>query len=126
MSFPKRTPKTLKYANVCSTCKYGHSHRSKLEGAVCNIIWFREKAGELYLLQVEDHIKLSGWYLYIADFKCRNVKTGEIFWIESKGYADHRWPSTKKGWKYAGPGILEVWGGTWRRPTLLETIVGGE
>lgn len=113
----------LKYSNERSLCALGHSHRSKLESAVCQIIQLREKAGELELLQIEDHVKISGWYTYVPDFKCKDLETGEIFWIEAKGKADGRWPSTKKGWRHSGPGKLEIWGGTHRAPMLLETII---
>lgn len=123
ISFNK-TKKT-KYGNhvPLEPCKYGNSHRSKLELSVCHLIWLRERAGELKLLQHEDHIRLSGWYLYIPDFKCLDLATGEEFWIEAKGgQGNDRWPSTKKGWRHAGPGRLEVWKGTHVRPVLDEVI----
>ena len=114
-----------KYKNVIleQKCMYGYSHRSKLEYSVCQIIHFREMAGELKHLQHEDHVKLSGWYTYIPDFKCLDLKTNQEFWIEAKGKADGRWLSTKKGWKHSGPGILEIWGGSYVSPVLIETIV---
>lgn len=112
--------------NQKSNCTLGHSHRSKLESAVCQVLQFREKAGELKLLQVEDHILLSGWYTYIPDFKCLDLVTGESFWVEAKGYADIRWPSTKKGWKHSGPGKLEIWMGTYSNPQLIEIIIPKE
>ena len=87
-----------RHGNIQNTCALGHSHRSKLEGAVCQILQFRAKAGELEIIQIEDHVLISGWYLYVADFKCRDLKTGETFWVEAKGYASDRWPSTIKGW----------------------------
>lgn len=109
--------------NTRSTCALGHSHRSKLEHAVCAIIQLRQKAGELELLQVEDHVLISGWYRYVPDFKCRDLKTGEVFWIEAKGYANDRWPSTKRGWKHAGPGKLEIWGGSHANPKLVDVVI---
>lgn len=113
---------TQKMGNTKTMCSQNHSHRSKLESAVCEIIRLRELAGEIKLIQVEDHIKLSGWYTYIPDFKCLDCKTGETFWIEAKGFANDRWPSTRKGWKHAGPGRLEVWKGDYRNPKLDEVI----
>lgn len=112
-----------RYGNTQTTCALGHSHRSLLEGSVCQILQLRQKAGELEILQVEDHVLISDWYLYVADFKCRDKKTGEHFWVEAKGFANDRWPSTKKGWKHAGPGILEVWRGTHERPALSEVLI---
>lgn len=107
-------------------CAYGYSHRSKLELAVCQIIHFRELAGEIKHLQHEDHVLLSGWYTYIPDFRVLDLKTNEEFWIEAKGDQDKRWPSTRKGWKHAGPGRLEVWKGRWQNPMLFETIIPKE
>lgn len=116
-------PKRSKYGNKRSLCALNHSHRSRLESAVCGIIQRRESDGHLKLLQVEDHVKLSDWYNCIPDFKCLDIKTGEIFWIEAKGDdRAGRWPDTRKGWKHVGPGKMEVWKGNWRRPFLDEVI----
>lgn len=109
--------------NTRMTCALGHSHRSKLEGAVCQILQLREKAGEIKVLQVEDHILISGWYRYVPDFRCELVATGEVFWVEAKGFANDRWPSTRRGWKHAGPGKLEVWKGDYKKPVLDEVII---
>lgn len=121
--FSKTKGQDAKHGNTRQTCALGHSHRSKLETAVCQIIQLREKAGEIELLQVEDHVLISGWYLYVPDFKCRDLKTGEEFWIEAKGFGNDRWPSTRKGWKHCGPGKLEVWKGDYRNPKLDEVII---
>lgn len=111
-----------KYGNKTSTCTLGHSHRSKLEGAVCQIIQLRQRAGELVLEQVEDHVYLTlARILYIPDFRVRDEK-GE-FWIEAKGYANDVWPIKKRLWKFYGPGRLEIWKGSHLRPYLDETVV---
>src|SRR5580692_3962193 len=91
MTFFKKS--FTKYGNTAPSepCKYGFSHRSKLELSVCHLIYLRERAGELKHLQHEDHVKLSGWYTYVPDFKCLDLKTNEEFWIEAKGKADGRW-----------------------------------
>lgn len=124
MSFPKRRAKGAEYNNVASTCSYGHSHRSRLEGAVCQMIYFREKAGELKLLQVEATVYMTeAKYKYIPDFKCLDLKTNQEIYIEAKGFANPRWPTTKKLWKFYGLGPLEIWGGTHTRPVLIETII---
>ena len=111
------------YGAIQSLCTLGHSHRSQLETAVCGIIQFRQRAGEIELLQVEDHILISGWFGYVADFKVRDCKTNAIFWIEAKGFGNDKWALTRKGWGYAGPGKLEVWGGDYHRPILVEVII---
>lgn len=116
--------KEKKYGNeeVDSLCSYGFSHRSKLERSVCELIRLRELAGDLEHLAHEETVYLSrARYRYVADFKCRD-KAGVLF-IEAKGFADKRWPTTKKLWKAYGPGRLEIWIGNHRRPVLEKTIV---
>jgi hypothetical protein len=106
-----------------SLCHYGFSHRSKLERAVCDLIYFRQKVGELVCLAHEDSIYLSkARYRYVADFKIQG-KDGEIYWIEAKGASDHRWPTTKKMWKAYGPGRLFIYMGDYRRPIVSKVIV---
>lgn len=122
--FKRRDGQEAKYQNEASVCALGHSHRSKLEGAVCQIIQLRQKAGELELLQVEDHIYLTDARIgYIPDFKCKDLKTGEIFHIEAKGFENDRWPMKKKLWKHYGPNRLEIWKGTHTRPYLDEVVI---
>ena len=113
-----------KYGNESSLCALGHSHRSRLESAVCQILQLRAKAGEIEILQVEDHIYLSEARIgYVADFRCRYMKTGQIFLVEAKGYPNDCWPMKKKLYKFYGEHPLEIWTGTYRNPQLSETIV---
>jgi len=112
-----------KIGNTRSTCALNHSHRSKLESSVCRILQFRESAGDIKILQVEDHIYLTRARIgYVADFKCQFIATGELFWVEAKGYANERWPMKKKLYKFYGPGPLEIWVGDYKKPVLSETI----
>lgn len=116
----KKAP--AKYGNTSSLCTLGHSHRSKLESSVCGILALRQKAGELELVQVDDHVYLSrARILYVSDFKCKDSKTGDFFHVEAKGFETPEWKIKKRLWKYYGPGILEIWMGS-RNPTLVETI----
>lgn len=120
----KKRDQNSKMGNTPSVCTLGHSHRSKLEGAVCQMLQLREKAGELEIVQAEDHVYLTlARVLYVPDFKCRDTKTGEFIWIEAKGFASDRWPTIRKLWKVYGPGVLEIWKGTYRNPMLTETII---
>jgi hypothetical protein len=87
------------------------------------MLQLRARAGELEILQVEDHVYLTDARIgYIPDFKCRDVKTGAIFWVEAKGFANDRWPIKKKLWKFYGPGRLEIWMGSHLNPRLSEII----
>ena len=120
-----RSPKRNKYGNTRSTCQLGHSHRSKLESAVCQILMLRGKAQELELVQIEDTLYLSDARIkYIADFKCLDLKTQEFFWVEAKGFESPRWPIIQKLWSFYGPGKLEIWKGTHLCPCLEKTISG--
>lgn len=122
--FPKRSGQEAKYGNKGGQCSRGHSHRSALEISVCELLLLRERAGELKLLQCEDHVYLTLARIgYVPDFKVQDCKTGEVFWVEAKGFANDRWPMKKKLWRYYGPGRLEIWMGTASRPVLTETIV---
>lgn len=118
-----RFKKKVKFKNEKSLCALNHSHASKLEGAVCQILQLREKAGELKILQVQDHVRLTlAEILYVPDFKCEDLSTGETIYVESKGYSDQKWPIKKKLWKFYGPAKLEIWIGDYRNPRLDEII----
>ena len=126
MTFNRFNRSKERYGNVKTKlpCPYGFSHRSQLELSVCHLIAQREKAGELKHLKHECHVSLSDAGIKsIPDFKCLDLKTGEEFYIEAKGFANDRWPIVKKLWAAYGPGKLEVWQGTAARPKLTETIV---
>jgi hypothetical protein len=101
----------------------GYSFASKLEAAVYGILKMRLKAGEIDSIQPQDHIYLTDARIgYIVDFKCRDAKTGDYFWVEAKGYPNDVWPIKKKLWKFYGPGTLEIWQGSHTNPKLTETI----
>jgi hypothetical protein len=102
----------------------GHSFQSKLEAAVYQILKLRERAGEIKVLQTQDHVYLSDARIgYIPDFKCLDLKTNEEFWVEAKGYEAPVWPIKKKLYKSYGPGKLEIWKGSYIKPFLDETII---
>lgn len=105
-------------------CYDGHNFASKLEASVYTILKSRENAGEIEILQCQDHVYLTNARIhYIPDFKCLYVKTNEIFHCEAKGYEDPKWPMKKKLWKFYGPNKLEIWKGTHLRPYLDEIVV---
>lgn len=90
---------------------------------MCQIIQLREKAGELKLLKIQDHLYLTRARIgYIPDFKCQH-QSGRIIHIEAKGYANDRWPIIKQLWPYYGPNALEIWMGNYRNPQLSEIII---
>lgn len=116
-------PKKEKYQNV-KTEVSGLSFSSKLEASVFQILMLREKAGEIQFIQTQDHVYLThARVLYIPDFKCRDLKTGNDFWVEAKGFETPKWPIIKKLWQFYGPGTLEIWMGHHIRPSLVKTII---
>lgn len=117
-----RTGQTAKIGNEKISLD-GHSFGSKLEAAVYQLLKFRMKVGEIASIQVQDHVYLTDARIgYIPDFKC-TAPDGSHFWVEAKGYANDRWPTKKKLWKFYGPGPLEIWMGNYKNPTLTETII---
>lgn len=102
----------------------GYSFASKLEATVYQYLKLREKAGELKVIQCQAHVYLTdARILYIPDFKCELAGSGEILFVESKGFESQRWPIIKKLWLHFGPAVLEIWGGHHLKPFLSETIV---
>lgn len=111
----------VKTSNLCF---YGFSHRSQLERGVCDLIAWEEKAGVTKHMAHEDTQYLTeARYKYIPDFKVQNCATSEIYWVEAKGYPDKRWTTTKKLWKFYGPGRLKIYIGTRAKPLLKEQIL---
>lgn len=103
------------------------SFASKLEASVYTMLKSRENAGEIKIIQHQDHVYLTKARIhYIPDFKCLDVKTNAIFWVEAKGYEDPKWPMKKKLWKFYGPGTLEIYKGTHLRPFIDEIITPTE
>lgn len=110
--------------NNVKTERHGLSFSSKLEAAVYDYLKAREQAGEIKVLQTQDHIYLTNAeILYIADFKCFDVSKNAEFWVEAKGYANERWPMKKKLYKFYGPGPLEIYKGSYKNPILDEIII---
>lgn len=113
----------MKYNNKKVECD-GYSFASKLEASVYSILKNRENLGEIKIVQVQDHIYLSDARItYVPDFKCLDVKSGDNFWVEAKGFQGPRWPTIKKMWKVFGPGKLEIYRGNYKRPFLDKIIV---
>lgn len=117
-------PKGRDRLGVQGFTAHGEKFRSKLEFAVRNLLKLRERAGELKILNREDHVLLGpAKFRYIPDFKCLDLKTNEEFWVEAKGYETDTWKRNKRLWKFHGPGKLEIWVGPHQRPRLKETVV---
>jgi hypothetical protein len=119
MKFPKRH----KYG-AAKVTQGGESFRSKLEAAVEQTLRLREKAGEIRIIRREVNIFLTEARIrYIPDFLCEDLKTGEEFFVEAKGYSSDRWVVILKLYRVYGPKKLELWKGNYRKPYLDEVII---
>lgn len=104
----------------------GYSFASQLEAAVFNLLELREKAGEIYDIQHQDHIYLTDARIcYIPDFKFFCRFTNDYVWAEAKGFETDVWKIKKRLWQYYGPGKLEIYKGTAKKIKLIETVIPG-
>lgn len=101
----------------------GYSFSSKLESAVYTILKAREQAGELKVLRTQAQYHLTkARILYKPDFECLDLKTNEIFYVESKGFETPEWRIKLRLWKCYATHKLEIWKGSHSRPYLDEII----
>lgn len=120
--FKKVAPSNKYRAQSCE--EDGYHFASKLERAVYRILKERKLAGEILLIEVQDHVYFARNpdIYYIADFKCTDARTAEVFWVEAKGKETAEWRLKRNLWHHFGPGKLEIYKGTHDRPFLHETI----
>lgn len=101
----------------------GHSFASKLEAAVYQVLKLRQKAGEIDIIKHQDYVYLSQARIpYIVDFKIFDWKLGDFSWVEAKGFETPEWRIKKRLWSYYGPGPLEIYRGSEKKPFLDEVL----
>lgn len=111
-----------KYNNRKET-RYGISFASKLEASVYDELKLLESAGQISDLRCQDIVYLTAARIgYRVDFSAHNENTGERWYYEAKGYPTDVWKIKRRLWLQYGPGTLEIWGGTWIKPKVIETI----
>lgn len=102
----------------------GYSFASQFECAVFNLLLARERAGEIKDIQVQDHVYLTEARIcYIPDFKFLDLTTKNFTWAEAKGFETDVWKIKKRLWAFYGPGKLEIYKGSAKRISLVETVV---
>lgn len=102
----------------------GETFRSKLEFAVHRILLSQEEEGEIEILGREVQLRLhEAGFIYTPDFHCRDVKTGEEFYVEAKGVETETWRRNYRLWKYHGPAPLRIYKGSHGFPKLVETVI---
>lgn len=108
----------------------GISFGSKLEAAVYSLLKLRQAAGEILGIKMQTALTLkekcnacgAGAIVFKVDFSAVEVKTGKTFYIEAKGVRVASYVKRERLFRKNPPGRLEVWGGSYRSPRLLEVI----
>ncbi len=123
----RRGEKKKNKFNAKSTRVKGVGFHSELEASVDGLLRQRVAAGEILILQRQDKITFH-WngvkiISYMPDFKCQLLSTGEVFWVEAKGFKDALWSVKEACWRAAGPGRLEMWEGDAARPVFTGNII---
>jgi hypothetical protein len=102
---------------------YGVSFASKLEASVYDHLKLQETKGIIYDLRCQDIIYMTKSRIgYRVDFSAISRQTGERRYYEAKGYPTDVWKIKRRLWVHYGPGTLEVWGGTWIKPKIIEQL----
>ena len=98
----------------------GRSFASKLEAAVYDhlvVFGYKDIKQQAKVYLTEARI------LYLPDFKAVDGRTGEVVWVEAKGFETPVWRIKRKLWMAGyGPGKLLVFGGSYASPFLREEI----
>ena len=100
---------------------------SKLEYAVYTLLKARERKGEISDIQCQQSIILQDGSRYVkiswkVDFSFIDVKSGLLNFAEAKGFSTDVYKIKLKLFRNNPQGRLEIWGGTYQRPYLVEVI----
>lgn len=116
-----------KFGNRSNKGLDGHTYHSALEAAVANMLFADQRAGLLFVIKRQQHIHIFSHGIkigeYWPDFVVRDAKSGEIYWVEAKGFEKPDWHWKLNLWRAGGPGRLFIYKGTWRRPHLDEIVM---
>jgi len=121
--FGQNWSKTGKYRSK-KVERDGQIFDSKLEAEVYGRIKAREAKGEIKLVKRQSRVILTDARIaYVADFECLEIATNEALFIEAKGMKTPVWAIKLRLWRHYGPGKLEIWGGSYTNPKLIETVI---
>ena len=99
---------------------------SKLEAAVRQILFLREKAGEIRDIKSQCRVELTlACIATKVDFCFTDCSTGETVYAEAKGFETDRWKIIKRLWRFYGPAKMEIWTGSYSNPKMTEEIEAG-
>lgn len=99
----------------------GRNFASKLEASVFDLLTILHRGKEI---RCQFHVKLSrAKILYIADFAILGGEGQPKLLCEAKGFVQPTWAIKKRLYEFYGEVPLEIYGGTYQKPYLVETIV---
>lgn len=125
-AFPKsrRAPRRSKYGAKSVILPTGEAFPSQLEAAVYQILLLRVRAGEIRDVKRQATVHLGFGLKWKVDFSFTVVANNLETWCEAKGMWDRQAKRNLKMWTGgAGPGPLEIWQGSWKRPIHVKTVV---
>lgn len=96
---------------------------SKLEASVYQMLLLREKAKEIRNIERQVRIELTDAAIATKiDFRFEEAPEWNRVCCEAKGVSTERWNLLKRLWAYYGPCKLEIWGGNYTRPKIMDII----
>lgn len=100
---------------------------SKLEAAVHDILLLRQKLGEIDEIKRQQTVVIQEGsretrIAWRVDFSFLDLKTGQTNYVEAKGMPTAEYKLKLKLWRANPPADLEIWGGDYKRPKLVEKI----
>lgn len=112
----------------------GYSFASKLESAVHELLKLRQLAGEIASVEVQSRIRVccppphehcdsKCKVEYIPDFRCTRPD-GSVFYAEAKGMQTTDYRIKRRLFLHHRSETLEFWGGSARKPVLIEVLNG--
>lgn len=104
----------------------GYNFPSKLHAAVYGILKILERAGKLSNIRHEVSIQIVGKLKWKADFVAFDEEKQKDVVHEAKGFMNDRFKAIMQAWDGHGPMDLNIWSGSYVRPTIIKTIYGKE
>lgn len=100
-----------------------HSFASKFEAALYQWIKLRELNGEVTDVKCQETVYLTeARIIYKPDFSYIDSQTKKKIYAEAKGFETPEWRIKRRLWEYYGPGILEIYKGSYTSFQLHETL----